>query len=502
MIRQLEVRPEDRRAAARNASAGAALALLGAALLSTPARALTDEEVYRTFRFRPEVPGARATGLGGASIGLADEGTAAYINPAGLGWTDRPEVLADVILHDVDDEIVGTQGAFDLLGTETYASGRVELEEESLAGVGFLSYTHPVLDHLVIGVSRHERMNVERDVLATFTSTAFPTLEGSAPGVPRTAQETKGTLDVLMDTYSVSFASAVIEQLSLGLTVSLARLDIVQTIDNLGYDLEDADGDELPDAFLQTLDYRTVIDDDDTAFTFTAGLLYRPHEKVGLGLVYRDGPEFEVIETIEGSGKLAADVREYFASPAPGRGPVANLNGELLNTWTFPDSYGAGISLGPWFEGRGGGGLIVVADAVRVEYTDILDSFVAGLNAQLLASDSEGVTYAVDDATEYHLGIGYSWTVGYNNAIRVAGGVYSEADRRILSSGRVTTAVNPSTGSVARAGVWPDAEDDEIHFTLGAGFTLKRGFYSFELDGAADVSDIGTTYMGTAAFTF
>ena len=46
--------------------------------------ALTNEEVFSQFQFNFITPGARATGLGGAFIGLADDATAVESNPAGL----------------------------------------------------------------------------------------------------------------------------------------------------------------------------------------------------------------------------------------------------------------------------------------------------------------------------------------------------------------------------------------------------------------------------------
>jgi long-subunit fatty acid transport protein len=479
-------------------------------LVATGASALTDEEVFRGLRFSSAaVPGARALAMGGAYIGRADDATASFVNPAGLGFLDRPQAMIDVRVADVDDRHESNPGTFDLyddlddpIGVETFASGLRLFEEEAFAQAGFVGYVHPVTDYLVIAAGRHERLSFERDVLTTFSSTAFRPLEDGGSAVVREALESRGTLDVLMETYDLSIASAIIEQLSLGLTVSLARLDMVSTLDNFQGRTADTDSDDSLDSFLTLLDYRTVVDDEDTAFTFSAGLLYRPHEKVGIGLVYRDGPEFDLIEEVTGEGARAAALREYLASPLPNGVVVANNLGQFVNRVTIPDSYGAGLSLGPWFEDRGGGGLLITADAVRVEYSDILDSFVAGLNNQLFASDSQGVVFALDDGTEYHLGVGWTWTVGYNNSIHVRAGVYSEPDRQVLSSGRLTGVVNPGTGTLVRAGEILDEDDDEIHVTAGAGFTLKRGFYSFELDGAADISDLGNVYTGSAIFKF
>src|SRR5207247_10020203 len=63
---------------------------------SGPALALTDEEIFRDFRFNLINPGARSLALGGAFISLADDATAAQANPAGLGFLDRPAYFLDL----------------------------------------------------------------------------------------------------------------------------------------------------------------------------------------------------------------------------------------------------------------------------------------------------------------------------------------------------------------------------------------------------------------------
>ena len=47
------------------------------------------------YDFRINNPGARANGMGGAFIGLADDATAAYTNPAGLTVLTQPEISAE-----------------------------------------------------------------------------------------------------------------------------------------------------------------------------------------------------------------------------------------------------------------------------------------------------------------------------------------------------------------------------------------------------------------------
>src|SRR5437867_3753470 len=58
--------------------------------------AVTDEEVFRDFRFNLTNPGARSLGLGGAFIAVSDDATASLSNPAGLMLLARPEFFTEI----------------------------------------------------------------------------------------------------------------------------------------------------------------------------------------------------------------------------------------------------------------------------------------------------------------------------------------------------------------------------------------------------------------------
>src|SRR2546428_10004454 len=73
------------------------IVLIGMAL---PARGeaggLSNTETFGGFQFNFNNPGARALGMGGAFIGVADDATAAVTNPAGLVILQRPELSGEV----------------------------------------------------------------------------------------------------------------------------------------------------------------------------------------------------------------------------------------------------------------------------------------------------------------------------------------------------------------------------------------------------------------------
>src|SRR6188474_3630014 len=59
-------------------------------------KGLTNSETFSGFQFNFNNPGARALGMGGAFVGVADDATAVVANPAGLVILQRPELSAEV----------------------------------------------------------------------------------------------------------------------------------------------------------------------------------------------------------------------------------------------------------------------------------------------------------------------------------------------------------------------------------------------------------------------
>src|SRR5258706_9232124 len=60
--------------------------------LSQTASAVTDSDVNSVIPFNLANPGARSLGMGGAFLGLSDDATAAYTNPAGLTQLSETEI--------------------------------------------------------------------------------------------------------------------------------------------------------------------------------------------------------------------------------------------------------------------------------------------------------------------------------------------------------------------------------------------------------------------------
>jgi len=76
--------------------------------------------------FRFNNPGARANAMGGAFIGLTDDATAAYTNPAGLTILTEPEFSVEYKIGEITIEMT------DEVGTEEY--------DDTVSGLSFVSY--------------------------------------------------------------------------------------------------------------------------------------------------------------------------------------------------------------------------------------------------------------------------------------------------------------------------------------------------------------------------
>src|SRR5437867_8648623 len=83
--------------------------------------ALTDEEVFRDFRFNFINPGARSLGLGGAFISLADDATAAQANPAGMTNLSSSQFFMELRYANPDPTTTTVNFRFPFAPTEGYA---------------------------------------------------------------------------------------------------------------------------------------------------------------------------------------------------------------------------------------------------------------------------------------------------------------------------------------------------------------------------------------------
>jgi len=425
---------------------GVALAVPAAAF------AVTDEEVFRDFRFNLTNPGARSLGLGGAFIAISDDATASLSNPAGLMLLAKPEFFTEMRDTKADSSSIEQS----LSGGVSIASST---DPRAVFSPSFISYVHP-WKRFAAGISRVElnkSTNTTRNDFAPDPNSQFG---GFALGGT-------GSINTDLSVWNVTGAVKVTEKISFGATVAMGILNIQSGVNNF---LTDTDPNSPNFSIPQTI-YTTSINDTDTDVAFNVGVHWRPFSKISFGAVYRGGMQFSVAEILGNDG--------FF-----GGGFASSVGGSPLSTsFNTPDSWGAGVSWRPL------AALTVSGDWVHIKYSDLLAGFQSGLNILTIFDNSANFT--VDDADEFHIGGEWVFTAG-SVPWAVRGGVFSEHNNRIFAD------FNGGRSSFSNNDSFPP-RDTVTHYTIGSGIVVKG---NFQIDAAANFSEISNEYVVSSIFRF
>ncbi len=354
-----------------------ALTILGVA---GSALALVEDTDVQTMDFRFNNPGARANGLGGAFIGVADDATAAYTNPAGLTVLTRPELSLEFKYSN------NTNRVYDL-DSVTKQPAVTDYDDDTI-GASFLSAVFP-RDNATIAIYRQQFLNT--DIKFDF---------GGA----------KNRVDLNGNIYGIGMGIKAGDMASLGFSVGFAQLDY----------FFDARKENNPDP---TNNFIHQVDGADSSEYYAASVLLTPVESLSLGLVYRYGPEFDttmsIIETenttipIAGGGGTTVTI------------PQTKIK-NLPNHMKVPDIYGVGLSWRPVAS------LTIAADYNRIKYSQLAQELVV-LPSHAGAGATAG-QFQIDDADEYHAGAEYVLDLGgFPLALRA--GYYFRPDHRFYYTG-------------------------------------------------------------------
>jgi long-subunit fatty acid transport protein len=329
------------------------------------------------LNFRFNSPGARANGMGGAFIGVADDATAAYTNPAGLTILTEPEVSIENKYGDYDN-------TFTLFGPPNSQDFT-----ETSSGFSFLSLVHPT-EKATFSVYRHELINTQNE-----------------DDFDQYANYVRMERDINAVTYGVGLGFKIIDSLSLGWSVGFVQMSYYGTTEIFS-----------DPSFSPPPDTRVLIDGEDISTQFNLSLLWNPVGSLNVGLVYRQGPEFKF--TYEFAADTGGDDDfDEFAS--------------TKYTIKVPDVYGAGISY------RFNFGLTIAADVNYIEYSDLLKDFRFPDGNTSFGGISTS-DFDVDDTLELHAGIEYVFSIG-NTPVAVRGGYTHKPDHRIHYTGSTAGAL-------------------------------------------------------------
>jgi long-chain fatty acid transport protein len=455
-----------------------------AAVVALPAMAQNvDIEALSGLQFNFGNPGARALGMGGAFLGLADDASAAEANPAGLTILRKKEISIEARNY-LEKQFFTTSGTFPEVvrtGFENH-SDRVVLT--------FASAVIPIKNKFTVGAYYHEPLNNEGGgVVAPFRDPVtgdvtplpnfyLPAENNQIIGAPITRQQCLdrrrdtnnpfscleyrldpfvSVLSVRQRTYGLAGAWQVHPKFSVGATVRHQRF------------LESA----LTLRYNQLLDPRQIVvqatarvkdgeveiaEVSDT--TGTVGFKWTPTDKISVGGVYKQGPQFE-------APLFYADTASQFDFAQ-----VATTN------FHIPDIAGIGISIRPIPV------LTINADAVHVKYSNLVDDFVSAV-PEVRAI---GNPFKAEDVVELHVGAEYFFASKVPFALRA--GYWRDPKHSIEWDGPLN---HPNF--IAEAMLYPEGEDQN-HMSIGGGFAWPR----FQIDFAYDTSDnykVGSISMVT-----
>ena len=413
--------------------------------------AQTNVEVMGGIQFSFSPPGARSLALGGAFLGLADDATAAFSNPAGLTHFTRMETSLEFRRSLFTHEFTDLGHAFEDptgIGVDTVSGLRTDSNTSKVTGLSFLSFVYP-RKRWAMAVYRHELANFETQI-----ATQGPFVRISDLDLTTRLFPVIGSLQLKIVTYGVSGAFSISDQFSIGLGLAYSEFGMNSLTQRFNVPFPDPSnpntdpgGDFGPPDFSDSnLSLFEEQFGDDHDMTFNFGFLWSITDHWSLGGVYRKGPTFDLATVAATTGGLSEEQSARFA---------------------VPDVFGLGVAFRPI------DAITISFDYDRVEYSRLTEQTTAVL---LSACES---SISADDADEFHLGFEYVFRARYPTAIRV--GVWRDPDHKVAFAGSVDSLCDQIESIL-----FPDG-DDSLHYTAGLGLILGK---HFQIDAAMDRSDL------------
>lgn len=426
---------------------------VGLALLvgSLPAFAVTNVENNANIPFNFSNPGARSLGMGGAFLGLADDATAAYTNPAGLtGLGLEQQISVEVRRNDFSTRYA-TGGSTDNGGI-SYGSA-----DSDVSNLAFIGYVLP-RENWALAFYRHTLLDFSNDFTAgeiSFFNDSFATFS------------TIGSSDLEIINYGASFAWDLSDALTLGVGLSWYDFDIDTRLERYG--LGETTGDPAGLVNVQRQD------GSDSDFGYNLGLLYRGGDNFQIGVNYRSAPSFtyEATNDVGGVPFAARDAR-----------------------FKAPDMFGVGFA---W---RVSDTFTLNLDVNYLAYSNLSDPIESAFFDNASAPDGELAALRrleIDNVIEPRLGA--EWVLAdMRFPISLRAGAWYEESRAITYQGEppvLTGDFSVDAPAGANAAIFSTGED-EMHYAFGFGMAFDR----FQLDFATDQSDRADIYSISAVVRF
>ncbi len=441
---------------------------LGVVLMAFPAVAQnTSIESLSGLQFNFGNPGARALGMGGAFLGLADDASAAEANPAGLTILRKAEFTVEARNY-LEQQVLTTSGTFPDLQRTGFNN------HSQRAQLAFASAVFPIRNRATVGVYFHHTLRNEgagsvfpTEDEITGQITPLPNFFLPANGTPVTQQECIdivrdtgdffscleytvnpfiSAVNVDMKTYGIAGAIQLHPRFSIGATARYQTFD--ETALTFRFDPNTFAFQNITAQATGEIDESgAFVDKTETDITFAAGFKWSPTDKLSFGGVYKVGAEFDaptLFASLETDFILADETRFH-----------------------IPDVAGLGVSFRPIPS------LTINVDAVHVTYSNLVDDFFSFSEAVREVPNA----FEAKDVTEIHVGGEYYFPTRVPFALRA--GYWRDPAHSTQYVGPLN---HPDR--VAEALLFPKGEDQD-HFSIGAGLAWPR----FQIDIAYDTSD-------------
>jgi long-chain fatty acid transport protein len=364
--------------------ARAAVLLAGTLTLAGAAHAQSSLQVPIQFDFLN--PSARSLALGGAFVGLADDATAALVNPAGLIELTLPEVSVEGRYRSFSNPFLASgrlSGAPTGIGEDQTSGPNYVNIGDSATGLTYLSFVLP-RGRLRFAAFRHELLKLEQQFASrgVLQNRGFDNRDGAFDG-DRTLRVDVYGASAAYDAGRLWFGGGLlIETFSLGFEFRR-------------YLHEDFYGAPDPQQEL----FRFTQDGDDVGLGAVAGVMV-PVKFAKVGVSYKRGPRFD------------------FSSFSGG---AVGSQERVFSTFKVPDVFAAGVSA--TFDRA----------LVTVEYTHVFHSQLVHEYVEVHARRGETLPradrFTIADSNEFHAGAEYLLPVPGRPALR--GGFWFDPDHSV-----------------------------------------------------------------------
>ncbi len=399
--------------------------------------AQTNAETNAGIQFNFSVPGAKSLALGGAFLGLADDATTAYANPAGLTIMSRPEISVEVrywnYTHVYTDR-GRLEGQPSNEGVDNIRGLRHGEDQDGVTGASFLSWVYP-RQRWAIAFYRHELVNFEANFRA---QGAFLDEEFRFRLAP-----SQTVVDLNIVNYGLSAAYSFGEEIRVGASLSYYDFSIDSITDRFRLP-------SLNSPPVYSSDQRRssqIQRGDDTDWGITAGFLWEIDKKWSVGGLFRAGSRFKFDARVEkATGALQAGQEAEFR---------------------VPDVYGLGIAYRPTET------ITIMIDYNHVKYSQLATDLINIFGPEV--AEPELDRFTADDADELHLGFEYFFLQS-RIPIAIRLGSWYDPDHKIRFEGE-----SPDFRALFQPG------DDQIHYSAGFGISTRRLQIDVAFDGAENV---------------